>query len=67
MDLKKPLSFEEQIDKLVTHGIIISDREKITKKGLRLKRCIIFIKWMKYCVIHFDDILKKQRYIIGHK
>ena len=28
MDLKKPLTFEEQIDKLVTHGIIISDREK---------------------------------------
>ena len=27
MDLKKPLTFEEQLDKLETHGIIISDRE----------------------------------------
>ena len=28
MDLKKPLTFEEQLDKLVAHGIVISDREK---------------------------------------
>ena len=28
MDLKKPLTFEEQLDKLVTHGIVITDKEK---------------------------------------
>lgn len=28
MDLKKPLTFDEQLDKLEAHGIIISDREK---------------------------------------
>lgn len=28
MDLKKPLTFDEQLDKLVEHGMIISDREK---------------------------------------
>ena len=28
MDLKKPLTFDEQLDKLASHGIIISDREK---------------------------------------
>ena len=28
MDLKKPLTFDEQLDKLITHGMIISDREK---------------------------------------
>ena len=28
MDLKKPLTFDEQLDKLVAHGMIITDREK---------------------------------------
>ena len=28
MDLKKPLTFDEQLDKLATHGMIIGDREK---------------------------------------
>ena len=28
MDLKKPLTFDEQVDKLEAHGIVISDREK---------------------------------------
>jgi abortive infection bacteriophage resistance protein len=27
MDLKKPLTFDEQLDKLVAHGIVISDKE----------------------------------------
>ena len=31
MDLKKPLTFDEQLDKLVAHGIVISDREIICK------------------------------------
>ena len=28
MDLKKPLTFDEQLDKLSIHGMIITDREK---------------------------------------
>ncbi len=28
MDLKKPLTFDEQLDKLVAHGMTITDREK---------------------------------------
>ncbi len=28
IDLKKPLTFDEQLDKLVAHGMVISDREK---------------------------------------
>ena len=28
MDLKKPLTFDEQLDKLDAHGMVISDREK---------------------------------------
>lgn len=28
MDLKKPLTFDEQLDKLAVHGMIITDREK---------------------------------------
>ena len=28
MDLKKPLTFDEQLDKLAAHGMIITDREK---------------------------------------
>ena len=28
MDLKKPLTFDEQLDKLDDHGMIIRDREK---------------------------------------
>ena len=94
MDLKKPLTFDEQLDKLAAHGMIITDREKakdILKRvnyivlrvmlynsdktlqvvtilrELHLKRYIIYIKLMKYYVIHFDGILKKQKYIIEHR
>ena len=28
MDLKKTLTFDEQLDKLAAHGMIITDREK---------------------------------------
>lgn len=28
MDLKKPLTFDEQLDKLINHGMIVADREK---------------------------------------
>ncbi len=28
MDLKNPLNFDEQLDKLVAHGMIITDRQK---------------------------------------
>lgn len=28
MDLKKPLTFDEQLDKLAAYGMIIRDREK---------------------------------------
>ena len=28
MDLKKPLTFDEQLDKLIAHGMIVADREK---------------------------------------
>ena len=28
MDLKKPLTFDEQLDKLAARGMIIRDREK---------------------------------------
>ena len=27
MELKKPLTFEEQVDKLISHGLIVEDRE----------------------------------------
>ena len=32
MDLKKPLTFDEQIDKLLSHGIVISDTTKTIEK-----------------------------------
>ena len=49
MDLKKPLTFDEQLDKLIAHGMVISDREKakdILKKvnvlsGGEKMRCMI--------------------------
>ena len=28
MDLKKTLTFDEQLDKLIVHGMIVADREK---------------------------------------
>ena len=28
MDFKKPLTFDEQLDKLIAHGMVISGREK---------------------------------------
>ncbi len=31
MDLKKPLTFDEQIEKLISHGMVISDKEKAKK------------------------------------
>ena len=34
MDLKKPLTFDEQVDKLVSHGIIVEDR-KVAKRILQ--------------------------------
>ena len=33
MDLKKPLTFDEQLDKLAAHGMIIRDREKAKEIG----------------------------------
>ncbi len=32
MDLKKPLTFDEQLDKLVDHGMIIIDRQIESKR-----------------------------------
>lgn len=29
MNLKQPLSYEEQVEKLISHGIIVSDKEKV--------------------------------------
>ena len=31
MELKKPLTFEEQIEKLKSHGMIIEDEERVKK------------------------------------
>lgn len=28
MELKKPLTFDEQVDKLVEHKMVVSDKEK---------------------------------------
>ena len=36
MDLKKPLTFDEQLDKLIAHGMIVADREK-AKDILKIK------------------------------
>ena len=36
MDLKKPLTFDEQLDKLSIHGMIITDREK-AKDNLHIR------------------------------
>ena len=32
MDLKKPLTFDEQLDKLIVHGMIVADRENLLKR-----------------------------------
>ncbi len=32
MDLKKPLTFDEQLDKLIVHGMIAADRENLLKR-----------------------------------
>ena len=37
MDLKKPLTFDEQLDKLIAHGMAISDREKAKDIFIRVK------------------------------
>ena len=43
MDLKKPLTFDEQLDKLVAHGMVISDRED-AKDILKIVNYYRFIK-----------------------
>ena len=34
MDLKKPLTFDEQLDKLIAHGLVGSDREEAKRTNM---------------------------------
>ena len=52
MDLKKPLTFDEQVDKLVSHGIIVEDRN-IYYKPWRTSRSVIY-----FTSIDIEVILK---------
>lgn len=36
MVLKKPLTFDEQLDKLIAHGMVISDREEASGKVYKI-------------------------------
>ena len=46
MDLKKPLTFDEQLDKLIVHGMIVADREK-AKDVLNGVHYYCFILWIE--------------------
>ena len=39
MDLKKPLTFDEQLDKLIAHGMVILDREEAKDIDLQVMLC----------------------------
>ena len=43
MDLKKPLTFDEQLDKLIAHGMIVADREK-AKDILKKSKLLSFYR-----------------------
>ena len=60
MDLKKPLTFDEQLDKLTAHGMIITDREKA--KDI-LKR-VNYYRFMGYA-LQFRQDLSSSDYIAG--
>ena len=52
MDLKKPLTFDEQLDKLAAHGMIITDREKAKDNCFSRKQrifCSEFEVYGKIC------------------
>ena len=42
MDLKKPLTFDEQLDKLIAHGMIVADRKKAKDIFKTQKNCNSF-------------------------
>ena len=55
MDLKKPLTFDEQLDKLIVHGMIVADREK-AKDILKRVNYYRFTGYVNvYTHIGFDD------------
>ena len=55
MDLKKPLTFDEQLDKLIAHGMIVADREK-AKDILKRVNYYRFTGYVNvYTHIGFDD------------
>jgi abortive infection bacteriophage resistance protein len=60
MDLKKPLTFDEQLDKLVAHGMIITDREKA--KDI-LKR-VNYYRFTGYA-LQFRQAPSGSDYIVG--
>ena len=94
MDLKKPLTFDEQVDKLEAHGIVISNREKAKdilkrvnyyrftgyalqfrkdpsssdyKEGTTFETVYHLYKVDEILRDTFRGILKKRKYIIGHR
>ena len=60
MDLKKPLTFDEQLDKLAAHGMIITDREKA--KDI-LKR-VNYYRFTGYA-LQFRQAPSGSDYIVG--
>ena len=60
MDLKKPLTFDEQLDKLAAHGMIITDREKA--KDI-LKR-VNYYRFTGYA-LQFRQDPSSSDYIVG--
>ena len=60
MDLKKPLTFDEQLDKLIVHGMIVADREKA--KDI-LKR-VNYYRFTGYA-LQFRQELSGSNYIEG--
>ena len=59
MDLKKPLTFDEQLDKLAAHGMIITDREKAKDNCFSRKQRIFCSQFEVYGKILRD--LSRQR------
>ena len=47
MDLKKPLTFDEQLDKLIAHGMIVADREKAKDIPTGQRGCTAYPRWSR--------------------
>ncbi len=46
MELKEPLSFEKQIKKLKSHGMVMEDEARVKEILAEINKITMFLRWM---------------------